>query len=852
MMRRIVIIYCLLLALILLLSSCGSSEEEKEIPTNTRAPVADEVVQDPADAPLSEPTDVPTATAEAQEIESPPVEEQEPLTLVAVENEAMGLKGLVPEGWQEAAPGVYARGQSIEDVTRLIQQAAPGMGVDDLSALLLQQLGVDSLPERHGSIESGSFSWDLFVVDVSAPTVGTVRVDLALAETDTGAYIVLLQTSPEEYDALHESTFLPAVDALELLSEDGPQQIYENPDRNFAVPIPTNWTAGESEGYVTLASPEEDIKVYIVVVDGEDPRDAVTDAWKLVDPEFDRLVNEVTEVPASAAGGVDEYVVVDYDWDQGQQPIIQAEARLYDGMVYVLMYVMTLEAAQQRSSQIQIISSGFNISDLETVDLSGVEPLLLTDELVVEFEAFIAEKMDQLDVPGASIAVVQDGQLVYANGFGVRSHETGEAVTPETLMMVGSTTKSLTTMLMAQLVDEGVFDWDTRAVEILPTFAVADPDITDQITMRNLVCACTGVPRRDLEWLFNSDDLSAEMIIESLEEFEFFTDFGEAFQYSNQMVAAGGYLATHATGAEYGDLQDAYTDLLEERVLGPIGMDSSTFSFDEIAGNGQYARPHGKTLIGETVEIPLSYEASLAPLAPAGAMWSNVLDMSNYILTELNGGVSPSGERVVSTENLAVTWEPQVDISAEASYGLGWIIEDKDGLTVISHAGNTFGFSSEFAFAPAANLGISVLTNQQGSLFNPLVRAWLFEKLFQQEPETEELLQFLLEQTEETQSSIRRSLVDGIDPTSVEDYLGIYKNEDLGEATLEWEDDKLILDVGEYRIEIRALRDNDDIRYGTFSPPVAGLPLKFEADDSGAPVMILGLGVVEYSFQKTG
>jgi CubicO group peptidase (beta-lactamase class C family) len=513
---------------------------------------------------------------------------------------------------------------------------------------------------------------------------------------------------------------------------------------------------------------------------------------------------------------------------------------------------MSLEAAQQRSSQILIISSGLNISGLETWDLSGAEPLPLTDDIVVEFEAYIAEKMDQLDVPGASVAVVQDGQLVYANSFGVRSRETGEAVTPETLMMVGSTTKSLTTMLMAQLVDEGVFDWDTRAVEIHPTFAVADPDITNQITMRNLVCACTGVPRRDLEWLFNSEDLSAEMIIESLEEFEFFTDFGEAFQYSNQMVATGGYLATLATGAEYGNLEDAYTKLLKERVLDPIGMDSSTFSFDEVTSNGRYASPHGKTLTGETVEIPLSYESRLAPLAPAGALWSNVLDMSNYLITELNGGVSPLGKRVVSTENLAVTWEPQVEISAEASYGLGWIIEDNDGLAVISHAGNTFGFSSEFAFAPDANLGISVLSNQQGSLFNPIVRSWLFEKLFQQEPETEELLQFLLKQTAESQLSIRRSLADRVDPPSMEEYLGNYKNDVLGPATLEWEDDKLIVDVGEYRIEIRALRDNGDIKYGTYSPPVAGLPVKFEMDNSGEPVMILGLGVFEYSFHKNG
>jgi CubicO group peptidase (beta-lactamase class C family) len=653
-------------------------------------------------------------------------------------------------------------------------------------------------------------------------------------------------------DALHESTFLPSVDTLAPQGGDGQSQTYEDSDGTFSIPIPANWKAEESEGFVTLAAPEDEISVHVVVLESDDPTSAVATAWRVVDSEFNRRVNEVTEVPTSAAGGVDEYIVVDYDWDQGEQPIIQAEARLYNDRVYVLIYVMTLEAAQQRSSQIQIISSGFDIRELETKDLSGTEPLPLSDELVDEFEVFIVEKMDQLDVPGASVAVVQDGQLVYANGFGVRSLTTGEPVTPETLMMTGSTTKSLTTLLMARLVDEGVLDWDTRAVDILPGFAVADPDVTEQITMRNLVCACTGVPRRDLEWMFNSEDLTAEKIIESLEEFEFFTDFGEAFQYSNQMVATAGYLATLATGAEYGNLQEAYIDLVEQKVLGPIGMDSSTFSFDEVTMGGQYASPHGRTLTGEIVEIPLSYEASLAPMAPAGAMWSNVLDMSNYLITELSGGVAPSGERVVSTENLAVTWEPQVEITADASYGLGWIIEDMDGLEVISHAGNTVGFSSEFAFVPAADLGISVLSNQQSSLFNPLVRAWLFEKLFQQDPETEDLIRFLLDQSEETQFSIRRRLKEVIDAVQVEEYIGMYTNEDLGAAALEWENDKLFLDVGAYRIEIRALRDNGGFEYATYSPPIAGLPVEFEMDAGGDPLMILGIGVVEYTFQKTG
>jgi len=104
---------------------------------------------------------------------------------------------------------------------------------------------------------------------------------------------------------------------------------------------------------------------------------------------------------------------------------------------------------------------------------------------------------------------------------------------------------------------------------------LADPELPQQITLRNLVCACSGVPRRDFEVLMNFDNLSPEDIVESLASFELFTDFGEAFQYSNQMVAAGGYAAAAVAGAEYGSLHDGYMEAIQERVIAPIGMTST-------------------------------------------------------------------------------------------------------------------------------------------------------------------------------------------------------------------------------------------------------------------------------------
>ncbi len=167
-------------------------------------PVGAEAVPGLADAMAELP---PTPTPEATE-EGAPVE-TEPFT-----SEEFGISGVVPVGWNEAAPGTYLRGTPPADLTTLIQKSYPDMTIDELTAQLLPALGIEELPERTSSVETAAFTWDLYKVEVEAPGVGTVVVDMGLAETDSTAYLVLLQALSDEHDSLHEAVFLPAVEAL--------------------------------------------------------------------------------------------------------------------------------------------------------------------------------------------------------------------------------------------------------------------------------------------------------------------------------------------------------------------------------------------------------------------------------------------------------------------------------------------------------------------------------------------------------------------------------------------------------------------------------------------------------------
>ncbi|GAB4572961.1 MAG: hypothetical protein Kow0077_13850 [Anaerolineae bacterium] len=158
------------------------------------------------------------------------------ITLVPFESEAFGLQGVVPEGWKLAAPGVYQRQAAPGDLTSLIQQAAPGISVEQLAASLLPRLGLTELPEPAGTLETAAFSWTLYSIDVTAGAIN-VHVDMALATTDEGVVLVLLQSPPDEADALAEAVFMPAVEALAPLApapvEDLPYRAeevqFENP-----------------------------------------------------------------------------------------------------------------------------------------------------------------------------------------------------------------------------------------------------------------------------------------------------------------------------------------------------------------------------------------------------------------------------------------------------------------------------------------------------------------------------------------------------------------------------------------------------------------------------------------------
>ena len=517
-------------------------------------------------------------------------------------------------------------------------------------------------------------------------------------------------------------------------------------------------------------------------------------------------------------------------------------------LLLMLLPISTLPSA----GLAQVATPGPVTAAQPLADLAGVEPMPLTGDRRAEFEAYITEMLATTMVPGAAVAVVQNGEVVYHQGFGVRELGGSDPVTPETLMMIGSITKPMTATMAATVVDDGELTWATPVVELLPEFAVADPALTQRLSVRNAFCACTGLPQRDPEFLFTSATMTPQRLITSVQDFPLTAPLGEQFQYSNQLFAIGGYAAAAAAEGET-DLYDAYVSSMQRRLLDPLGMSQSTFGLDRVFASGNYAEPHGLDLVGRYHPVALEDDQRhVTAVAPAGALWSSASEMARYVQMELDGGVAPDGTPVVSPSNLEETWQPQVSMPSPANpdvppefvsmaqgYGLGWAVGEYRGQPLLWHSGATVGFSAQAVLLPDAGLGLVILTNGVGAdFFNYAVQFRLFELVFDQPATFDPVISGAIAATAQQRAELQQQL-GVIDPGAVAPYLGRYRHDVLGEVDIVLGDGTLILDAGELQGELRPLHDpsTGETIYLTSDLPLSGVATVTFGEEAGVPTM---------------
>jgi CubicO group peptidase (beta-lactamase class C family) len=341
------------------------------------------------------------------------------------------------------------------------------------------------------------------------------------------------------------------------------------------------------------------------------------------------------------------------------------------------------------------------------------------------FDDFMAKAMTEFKVPGAAVAVVKDGKIVFAKGYGYRDVARKQPVTGATIFPIASITKSFTVTALGTLVDQGKLDWDKPVRQYLPGFRMYDPVATEQLTTRDMVTHRTGLPRHDMIWY--SSSFTREQLVERLRYLEPNKPIRSKFQYNNLMFLTAGYL-----GGRIGGL--SWEDLVRQRVLEPLGMTNTKFSSDEARKTPDYALPYRKNRKTEVVsEIEFS---RWGDVGPAGAMNSSIDDMAKYLLMHVNKG-NVGGKQILGKNNADQMQSPQMVIQGsplfaeqgEESYGMGLFIETYRGHKHVKHGGNLDGFSLQLSFLPDDGIGVVVLTNLSGTFLRDLVSYEVYDRL---------------------------------------------------------------------------------------------------------------------------
>ncbi|MGF1660912.1 MAG: serine hydrolase domain-containing protein [Kineosporiaceae bacterium] len=491
-----------------------------------------------------------------------------------------------------------------------------------------------------------------------------------------------------------------------------------------------------------------------------------------------------------------------------------------------------------------VLLGGIDLPGVPTADVDQVDPRGFDAADAADLDRFVTEALRRTGVPGAAVAVVQGDEVVHLGGYGVASLETGEGVDPETPFRIGSVGKSMTTATLAVEVDRGVLAWDQPVTDVLPGFALADPADTACFTVETLVCNCSGIQRADDALPFTGGTRSPEQVIEELSGFAPITSFGEVFGYNNQVVSTGGWAAAAAAGADPERLDRGYARELSRRLLRPAGMTDTTLSRTR-AERRDAASPHGVALDSGAFEaLPGEVEDALGSIAPAGgAHWSTAEDMARYLQLQLGDGMSADGRRVVSQDTLHRTWTPRTPTTISAYpgafYGLGWFVEDYYGTPLVSHGGNTLGFTSEAAFLPEQDLGVVVLANAAGA--NALtrgVRDHVVESLFDLPAYGERQVAGFAEDLSEPPPTFEPA----VDAAVVEPFLEtVFASEGFGTVTLSTDaEGRVRLTTEAVTVELRRPTGADANALVSVDVPLAGTPVTLVTDEAGRPAVDVG------------
>lgn len=414
------------------------------------------------------------------------------------------------------------------------------------------------------------------------------------------------------------------------------------------------------------------------------------------------------------------------------------------------------------------------------------------------FDAYTAKAVADWRVPGLAVAVVKDGRIVFAKGYGVRELGKPAPVDTQTLFAIGSTTKAMTAASLGMLVDEGKLKWDEKVTKILPGFQLADPYVTRELTVRDLLTHRAGLPNTDVLW-YRADN-SPQEVIRRVRFAEPAYSFRSSFIYQNVMWAVAGQIVATESGMPW-------EQFVRTRIFAPLGMVNTVPLLDSARRRSNVASPHYR--FGDTVRVISN--ASVDAIAPAGAVWASVADMARWMRFVLDSG-RVDGRRLLEPATYAEWLEPETMVTPQefyptasltkphwTTYAFGWFQEDYSGHMVDFHTGSIDGMVAIIGLIPDQRLGIYVLANLDHAEVRHALMYRVFDAYLGNPPRdwSRDLLQLYGRLDAEADSARRRTIARRIPDTRpslpVSQYAGTYADSLVGDVVVTAEDGKLRL-----------------------------------------------------------
>jgi CubicO group peptidase (beta-lactamase class C family) len=462
-----------------------------------------------------------------------------------------------------------------------------------------------------------------------------------------------------------------------------------------------------------------------------------------------------------------------------------------------------------------------------------------TQPVLTALNGFVDEMLHTWRVPGCALAVVKDGAVIHAQGYGQRDAEHGLPATADTLFAIGSCTKAFTAFCLGLLVDEGKLTWDTPVRDLAPDFRLFDPVATERITVRDLLTHRSGLPRHDTLWY--AGVYSRAELFARLRHLEPSHDLRTLWQYQNLMYMAAGVVVERVAGC-------TWEDFVRQRLFAPLGMTQSNLSINDLPHSDDYTLGYHEHEDQVNV-IPFR---NLDAAGPAGCINSSVREMTAWMLLHLNGGkhneqalISPSTLQEMHTPQMVLPpGDPDDTDSGYASYGLGWVINTYRGHLFSNHGGGIDGFAALVTLLPRAGIGVVALSNRDGNPVPAILTNRVLDELLGLPPK--DLSAKLKAQEDKAKQAAQEAKAKAKAAASASqpqphthalaDYAGMYHHAGYGDLTItlraDGDSDPLRLMFGAFDLPLR------HVRYDTFefTLPQTDMSLRvtFQLDADGA------------------